>query len=61
MGNTHNYQFEVSALPSATLAGLPANPTTPQIKAAIMAAAIARGDLTGSSNASPPPADAGGQ
>jgi len=59
MGATHTYVFEVSALTSATLAGLPTNVTTEQLKAAIVAAAVARGDLSGTSNASPPPADGG--
>lgn len=60
-GNLHNYQFEVSAIPTATLAGITATSTVENVKAAVVAAARAHGDLTGMSNASAAPADASGQ
>ena len=60
-GNLHTYQFEVSAIPTTTLAGVTGTSTVEQVKAAVVAAARARGDLTGTSNASAPPADASGQ
>ena len=54
----HTYTFEVSAVPTATLA-LGANPTTEQIRAVLQAVALAHGDLSGTSSATAPPADAG--
>ena len=60
-GNLHNYQFEVSAIPTATLGGITASSTVEDVKAAVVAAARARGDLAGTSNASAAPADASGQ
>jgi Raf kinase inhibitor-like YbhB/YbcL family protein len=60
-GNNHIYQFEVNAIPTAALAGVTATSTVEQVKAAVQAASLAHGDLLGTSNASPPPADGGGQ
>ncbi len=56
----HTYTFEVTAIPTATLA-LGANPSTEQIRAQIEAVGLAHGDLSGTSSATAPPADAGGQ
>jgi Raf kinase inhibitor-like YbhB/YbcL family protein len=60
-GSVHTYQFEVNALPTATLAGVTAASTTEDIRTLIRAASHAHGDLSGTSNAAAPPADAGGQ
>jgi phosphatidylethanolamine-binding protein (PEBP) family uncharacterized protein len=67
-GATHTYQFEVNAIPTTTLAGVTTgNPdagttsTTEQIQALARAASLGHGDLSGTSNAATPPADAGGQ
>jgi Raf kinase inhibitor-like YbhB/YbcL family protein len=60
-GANHVYQFEVDAIGAATLAGVPATPTTESVKAAVQAASLAHGDLEGTSNAKAPPADAAGQ
>jgi Raf kinase inhibitor-like YbhB/YbcL family protein len=56
----HTYTFEVTAIPTTTLA-LGANPTTEQIRAQIEAVGLAHGDLSGTSSAMMRPADAGGQ
>jgi Raf kinase inhibitor-like YbhB/YbcL family protein len=58
-GAVHNYQFQVHAIPTATLAGAATTWTSDQVKAAVLSAAIAHGDLNGTSNASPP-GDGGG-
>jgi phosphatidylethanolamine-binding protein (PEBP) family uncharacterized protein len=57
-GATHTYTFEVTAIPTATLA-LGADPSTEQIRAEIEAVGLAHGDLSGTSNASAPTPDAG--
>ncbi len=54
----HTYTFEVSAVPTATLA-LGTDPTTEQIRAVLQAGALAHGDLSGTSSARAP-VDAGG-
>ena len=59
-GATHTYVFEVTAIPTATLT-LGTNPTTEEIRSVIDSVGLAHGDLTGTSNATAPPADAGGQ
>ena len=59
-GATHTYQFEITAVPMATLTIGP-NPTTEQIRAVLQNVGIGHGDLTATSNAAMPPADAGGQ
>ena len=60
MGATHTYSFEVTAVPTTTLT-LGANPHTEDIRAVLQNVGIGHGDLTATSNASPPPVDAGGQ
>ena len=60
MGATHTYQFEVTAVPMATL-NLGPNPTTEQIRTVLQNVGIGHGDVMATSNAAPPPADAGGQ
>jgi Raf kinase inhibitor-like YbhB/YbcL family protein len=55
----HTYVFEVSAVPTAKLA-LGENPKTEEIRVQLQAVAIAHGDLSGTSSAMSPPADAGG-
>ena len=55
----HTYTFEVSAVPTATLT-LGASPTTEQIRVVLQAVALGHGDLSGTSSATAPPADAGG-
>jgi Raf kinase inhibitor-like YbhB/YbcL family protein len=61
MGVNHNYQFEVTAINTATLAGVTVASSVEQVRAAVVAAGLDHGDLAGTSNASAPPADAGGQ
>jgi Raf kinase inhibitor-like YbhB/YbcL family protein len=53
----HTYTFQVTAIPTATLA-LGANPSTEQIRAQIQAVGLAHGDLSGTSSAMMRPADA---
>jgi Raf kinase inhibitor-like YbhB/YbcL family protein len=60
-GKTHIYQLEVNAIASATLAGVTTTSSVEAVKAAVQAASVAHGDLDGTSNATAPPADAGGQ
>jgi Raf kinase inhibitor-like YbhB/YbcL family protein len=55
----HNYQFQVNAIGTATLAGT-AGMTTDQIQALAQPASLAHGNLNGVSSAMMPPADAGG-
>jgi len=63
-GANHVYQFQVNAIPTATLAGVTAGAdggagsTVEQVKAAVLAASIGHGDLLGTSNAMMPAADA---
>jgi len=63
-GANHVYQFQVNAIPTLTLAGVTAGEdggagsTVEQVKAAVLAASIAHGDLAGTSNAMMPAADA---
>jgi Raf kinase inhibitor-like YbhB/YbcL family protein len=59
-GNLHNYQFEVNAIGTTTLAGT-AGMTTDQIQVLAKAASLGHGDLTGMSAAVMATADAGGQ
>jgi phosphatidylethanolamine-binding protein (PEBP) family uncharacterized protein len=58
MGATHNYVFEVTAVPMATLT-LGPNPHTEQIRAVLQNVGIGHGDVMATSNAAPPPVDAG--
>jgi Raf kinase inhibitor-like YbhB/YbcL family protein len=60
MGATHTYVFEVTAVPTATLTLGPA-PHTEDIRTELQNVGIGHGDVSATSNASPPPADAGGQ
>jgi Raf kinase inhibitor-like YbhB/YbcL family protein len=60
-GNEHVYQFEVDAIGTATLAGVTTTSSTADIKTAVQAASLAHGDLEGTSNATAPASDAGGQ
>ena len=64
MGATHTYVFEVTAVPTATLALGPA-PHTEQIRGLLQSVGIGHGDAMATSNATPPPpvdaGDAGGQ
>jgi Raf kinase inhibitor-like YbhB/YbcL family protein len=60
-GLTHTYQFEVNAIGSATLGGVSGTSTSEQVKAAVQAASLAHGDLSGTSNATAPATDGGGQ
>ena len=60
-GNEHVYQFEVDAIGTATLAGVTTTSSTADIKAAVQAASLAHGDLEGTSDATAPASDAGGQ
>jgi Raf kinase inhibitor-like YbhB/YbcL family protein len=55
----HSYQFEVSAIPTATLAGVSGTSTVEDVRAAVVAAAGAHGDLTAMSDARMPDAGAG--
>jgi Raf kinase inhibitor-like YbhB/YbcL family protein len=57
-GNTHHYQFAIHAMNVATLSGVTTTSTSVEAKAAVLASSIAEADLTGTSNAAPPPADA---
>jgi Raf kinase inhibitor-like YbhB/YbcL family protein len=57
-GATHTYRFEVSALGTTTLAGVTGASTSDEVQALVAAAALAHGDLNGTSNATAPPADA---
>jgi Raf kinase inhibitor-like YbhB/YbcL family protein len=60
-GATHTYTFEVTAVPTATLAVGP-SPHTEQIRGLLQSVGIGHGDISATSNASPPsppPADAG--
>jgi Raf kinase inhibitor-like YbhB/YbcL family protein len=60
MGATHTYVFEVTAVPTTTLT-LGPNPHTEDIRTVLQNVGIGHGDVSATSNASPPPADAGGQ
>jgi Raf kinase inhibitor-like YbhB/YbcL family protein len=60
-GNKHVYQFEVDAIGTATLAGVTTTSATADIKAVVQAASLAHGDLEGTSDATAPASDAGGQ
>jgi Raf kinase inhibitor-like YbhB/YbcL family protein len=61
MGATHTYVFEVTAVPTATLT-LGPNPHTEEIRTELQNVGLGHGDVSATSNASPPPpADAGGQ
>ncbi len=57
-GATHTYVFEVTAIPTATLA-VGASPTTELLRAQIELVGLGHGDLSGTSNATAPPTDAG--
>jgi Raf kinase inhibitor-like YbhB/YbcL family protein len=53
-GSLHTYQFQAHALGVATVSGLTTSSTPAQAKTAILAASLASGSLSGTSNASRP-------
>jgi Raf kinase inhibitor-like YbhB/YbcL family protein len=58
-GANHTYQFQVNAIGTTTLPGLPDGTLTVEaVRAAVVAASLAHGDLQATSNASAPPPDA---
>jgi Raf kinase inhibitor-like YbhB/YbcL family protein len=66
MGALHTYEFQVNAIGTATLggvtAGVLADPmNSDMVQGLAQGASLAHGNLTGSSSAMMPPADAGGQ
>jgi len=54
----HTYRFQVSAIPTATLAGVTSTSSTLDIQNLAHGVALALGNLTGTSSATAPPADA---